>query len=209
MIHRLVDFALHQRFVTLALALVLVGLGIVAFQRLAIEAYPDVADVEVDVITLWPGHAPEEVERHITIPLDKELNGLAWLTFLRSISISGLSMICVFFSDGTDNYWARQQVITQADVPSDVKPILGPLASPIGEIYRYTIESKTMLLGELKALQDWVLEREFRKVPGVADVVSWRVPVFSVQSGLSFRLSTDVQFTVNSHLLVGGFSFRF
>ncbi len=176
MIQRLVDFALHQRFVTLALTLLLVSLGIVAFKRLPIEAYPDVADVEVDVITLWPGHAAEEVERHLTIPLEKELNGIARLTFLRSFSIFGLSMIRVFFSDGTDNYWARQQVqerTAQADVPQDVKPTLGPLASLIGEIYRYTLESKTMPLVELKALQDWVLEREFRKVPGVADVVSW------------------------------------
>jgi cobalt-zinc-cadmium resistance protein CzcA len=175
-IQRLVDFALHQRFVTLALTLLLVSLGIVAFKRLPIEAYPDVADVEVDVITLWPGHAAEEVERHLTIPLEKELNGIARLTFLRSFSIFGLSMIRVFFSDGTDNYWARQQVqerTAQADVPQDVKPTLGPLASLIGEIYRYTLESKTMPLVELKALQDWVLEREFRKVPGVADVVSW------------------------------------
>jgi len=174
---RIVDFALHQRLVTLALALLLVAGGIIAFYRLPIEAYPDVADVEVDVITLWPGHASEEVERHITIPLENELNGIARVTFLRSISNFGLSNIRVLFLDGTDNYWARQQVqerITQADLPADVKPGLGPLASfVIAEVYRYTLESKTMPLVELKALQDWFLEREFRKVPGVADVVSW------------------------------------
>src|SRR5262247_4024906 len=151
--------------------------GIIAFNRLPIEAYPDVADVEVDVITLWPGHASEEVERHITIPIENELNGIARVTFLRSISNFGLSNIRVLFLDGTDNYWARQQVqerITQADLPADVKPGLGPLASfAIAEVYRYTLESKTMPLVELKALQDWFLEREFRKVPGVADVVSW------------------------------------
>ena len=177
MILRIVDFALHQRLVTLALALLLVAGGIIAFYRLPIEAYPDVADVEVDVITLWPGHASEEVERHITIPLENELNGIARVTFLRSISNFGLSNIRVLFLDGTDNYWARQQVqerITQADLPADVKPGLGPLASfVIAEVYRYTLESKTMPLVELKALQDWFLEREFRKVPGVADVVSW------------------------------------
>jgi heavy metal efflux system protein len=173
---RIVDFALHQRLVTLALALLLVAGGIVAFNRLPIEAYPDVADVEVDVITLWPGHAPEEIERHITIPLENELNGIARVTFLRTISIFGLSNIRVLFLDGTDNYWARQQVqerITQSDLPAEVRPSLGPLASVIGEVYRYTLESKTMPLVELKALQDWFLEREFRKVPGVADVVSW------------------------------------
>ena len=176
MIARLVAFALHQRFVTLALALLLTAGGIVSFHRLPIEAYPDVADVEVDVITLWPGHAAEEVERYITIQLEKELNGIANVTFLRSFSNFGLSNIRILFADGTDNYWSRQQVlerITQADIPADAKPQLGPLASPIGEVYRYTLESKTMPLVDLKAYQDWVLEREFRKVPGVADVISW------------------------------------
>jgi heavy metal efflux system protein len=176
MIARVVAFALHQRFITLALALLLTAGGIVSFHRLPIEAYPDVADVEVDVITLWPGHAAEEVERYITIQLEKELNGIAGVTFLRSYSNFGLSNIRLLFADGTDNYWSRQQVlerVTQADIPAGAKPQLGPLASPIGEVYRYTLESTTMPLVDLKAYQDWVLEREFRKVPGVADVVSW------------------------------------
>jgi heavy metal efflux system protein len=176
MIERLVAFALHQRFITLALAVLLTAGGIVSFYRLPIEAYPDVVDVEVDVITLWPGHAAEEVERLVTIALEKELNGVANLTFLRSISIFGLSNIRVFFADGTDSYWARQQVLermAQAEIPSDARPQLGPLASAIGEVYRYTLESKTLPLPELKALQDWTIEREFKKVPGVADIVSW------------------------------------
>src|SRR5574337_325443 len=176
MIQRLITFALHQRFITLALALLLTVGGIVSFYRLPIEAYPDVADVQVDVITIWPGRAAEEVERHITIPLEKELNGVAKITFLRSTSIFGLSNIRILFEDGTDNYWARQQVqerLAQAEIPPDAKPGLGPLSSVIGEVYRYTLESKTMPLVELKALQDWVIEREFRKVPGVVDVVSW------------------------------------
>src|SRR6266478_5950653 len=176
MITRLVAFALHQRFITLALAFLLTVGGIISYHRLPIEAYPDVADVQVDVITIWPGRAAEEVERLITVQLEKELNGIAGITFLRSVSNFGLSNIHVLFADGTDNYWARQQVlerITGAELPPDAKPGLGPLASAISEVYRYTLESKTMPLVELKALQDWVLEREFRKVPGVADVVSW------------------------------------
>jgi len=176
MIARIVAFALNQRFVTLALALLLTAAGIVSFRRLPIEAYPDVADVEVDVITLWPGHAAEEVERYITMPLEKEINGIARVTFLRSFSNFGLSNIRVLFADGADNYWARQQVqerVAQAEIPADAHPGLGPLASVIGEVYRYTLESRTMPLVELKALQDWVLEREFRSVPGVVDVVSW------------------------------------
>src|SRR5262247_3898861 len=176
MITRIVAFALHQRFITLALLLLLILGGIISFHRLPIEAYPDVADVQVDVITIWSGHAAEEVERLITLPLEKELNGIARITFLRSVSNFGVSNIRVLFDDGTDNYWARQQVqerLAQADLPSDAKPNLGPLGSIIGELYRYTIESKTMPLVELKALQDWFLEPELRKVPGVVDVVSW------------------------------------
>ena len=176
MIDRIIGFSLQQRFIVLALAVLLTIGGIISFHRLPIEAYPDVADVEVDVITLWPGHAAEEIERYITIPIERELNGIARITFLRSISNFGLSNIRVLFADGTDNYWARQQVqerLAQADLPSDAKPNLGPLGSIIGELYRYTIESKTMPLVELKALQDWFLEPELRKVPGVVDVVSW------------------------------------
>ncbi len=176
MITRVIAFALQRRFITLALALLLLVGGIVSWHRLPIEAYPEVADIQVDVLTVWPGHAAEEVERLITIALEKELNGIAGVTFLRSISNFGISNIRAVFADGTDSYWARQQVlerITQAELPPDVKPTLGPLAGAVGELYRYTLESKTMPLVELKALQDWMLEREFRKVPGVADVISW------------------------------------
>jgi len=173
---RLIAFALRQRFITLALALLLTASGIASFYRLPIEAYPDVGDVKVEVITLWPGHSAEEVERLITIRLENELNGIANITFLRSDTLFGLSNIRVVFADGTDKYWARQQAlerITQAEIPSDAKPQLGPLSSVIGELFRYTLESKTMSPIDLKTIQDWVLEREFRKVPGVADVVSW------------------------------------
>ena len=176
MIDHLIAFALRQRFIILALALLLTVMGIVSFRNLPIEAYPDVGDVRAEIITLWPGHAAEEVERLITIPLENELNGIARVTVIRSDTLFGLSNIRVVFEDGTDDYWARQQAqerIAQAQLPADAKPGLGPLSSVIGEIYRYTLESRTMSLVELKALQDWVLEREFRQVPGVADVVSW------------------------------------
>ena len=176
MITRVIAFALHQRFITLALAFLLTVGGIASYHRLPIEAYPDVGDVRVEVITLWPGHAAEEVERLITIPIENELNGIANVTFLRSDTLFGLSNIRILFADGTDDYWARQQTqerIAQASLPADAKPSLGPLSSVIGEIYRYTLESKTTPLIELKALQDWVLQREFKKVPGIADVVSW------------------------------------
>jgi cobalt-zinc-cadmium resistance protein CzcA len=175
-IDRLIGFALNQRFITMALALALTAAGIVSYHRLPIEAYPDVGDVKVEVVTLWPGHATEELERVITIPLENELNGIANITLLKSESQLGLSNIRIVFADGTDDYWARQQVLERiagADLPPDAKPQLGPLSGVIGEVYRYTLHTKTMPQLELKALQDWVLEREFRKVPGVADVVSW------------------------------------
>src|SRR5882724_5951659 len=176
MIEGLIAFALRQRFITLALVLLLTVMGAVSFRNLPIEDYPDVGDVRAEVITLWPGHAAEEVERLITIPLENELNGIARVSVIRSDTLFGLSNIRVVFADGTDDYWARQQAqerINQAQLPADAKPGLGPLSSVIGEVYRYTLESKSMSLVELKALQDWVLEREFRQVPGVADVVSW------------------------------------
>src|SRR5258706_15785703 len=110
MIERIIGFALRQRFITVALALILTIGGIAAYSRLPIEAYPDVGDVKVEVITLWPGHAAEEVERLITIPLENEVNGMANVTFLRSDPLFGLSNIRVLFADGTDDYWARQQV---------------------------------------------------------------------------------------------------
>src|SRR5262249_26101603 len=174
MIARIIAFALRQRFITLALALLLTIGGIVSWYRLPIEAYPDVADVQVDVITIWTGRAAEEVERLITIPLEKELNGIAGVTFLRSVSNFGLSNIRIVFADGTDKAWPWPQAkerTSQAGRRADAKPGLGPLSSVIGELYRYTVESQTVPLYELKALQDWVLEREFRKVPGVVDVV--------------------------------------
>jgi heavy metal efflux system protein len=175
-IARLVDFALQQRFITLTLAALLTVSGIAAFQRLPIEAYPDVGDVTVQVVTLWPGHATEELERVITIPLENELNGIAHVMLMKSESQLGLSNIRIVFDDRTDDYWARQQVLERiagVELPPDVKPQLGPLSGVIGEVYRYTLHTTTMPQFELKALQDWVLEREFRKVPGVADVVSW------------------------------------
>ena len=106
MINRLIAFALHQRFIVLALTLLLISGGVFSYSRLPIEAYPDVADVEVDVITIWPGRAAEEVERLVTIAIEKEINGIASVTFLRSFSNFGLSNIRVLFADGTDNYWA-------------------------------------------------------------------------------------------------------
>jgi cobalt-zinc-cadmium resistance protein CzcA len=176
MINRLIAFSLDQRLVVLALTLLLVGWGIVAFERLPIEAYPELSDVQVQVICLFPGHAAEEVEKFVTIPIENELNGTPRLTAVRSTSIFGLSVVRAIFEDYTDDYFARQQVLERlhlVQLPPGVEADLGPLSGSIGEILRYTLTSDTLNLVELKALQDWVLEREFRQVPGVVDVVSW------------------------------------
>ncbi|HYC23343.1 MAG TPA: CusA/CzcA family heavy metal efflux RND transporter [Candidatus Bathyarchaeia archaeon] len=176
MIDRIISFSLGQRLVVMALALALVGWGIIAFLRLPIEAYPELSDVQVQVITLFPGHASEEVEKLVTIPIENELNGTPRLVTQRSTSIFGLSVVTAVFDDGTDDYFARQQVLERlhnADLPPGVTPDLGPLSGSIGEILRYTLSSDTLDLVDLKALEDWVIERSFRQVPGVVDVVSW------------------------------------
>ncbi len=147
-----------------------------AFSRLPIEAFPELADPQVQVITLYPGHAAEEVERAVTLPVEREMNGVPGLTRMHSFSIFGLSFVMLTFDDGTDLYFARQQVnerLAQVEVPDGVKPTLGPLATPTGEIYRYTLVGDRYSPMQLRELQDWVMERHLKQVPGVADVVSY------------------------------------
>ncbi len=179
MLRKLVDGALQHRGVVLVLTVALACAGLWAFRELPVEAFPDVTDTQVQVITLFPGHAPEEVERQVTLPIEKELNGTPQVSVMRSVSIYGLSVVTLTFDDGTDNYFARSQVaerLREAEVPDGVTPTLGPLYTPIGEIYRYVIEAdpragKTPM--DLREIQDWTLERQLRQVPGVADVVSF------------------------------------
>lgn len=172
--------------------LLLAGLGVHAFTRLPIEAYPDVADTWVQIITQWPGHAAEEVERQITLSTERVMNGVPRQTAIRSTSIAGLSVVTLIFEDGTDSYFARQQVVErlgQVDLPDGVTPSLGPLASPVGEILRYRLVNCAQTrtpecreddvaitprpLNELKDIEEWVIERELLATAGVADVVSF------------------------------------
>ncbi len=192
MIERIVEFAQKNRAIVCVAAVVLAAMGVFAFQRLPIEAYPDVADPWVQIITQWPGHAAEEVERQITIPIERVMNGVPKHTAVRSTSIAGLSVVTLIFEDGTDSYFARQQVVErigQPALPDNVTPALGPLASPVGEILRYRLVNcaKTRTkectdedakiaprpLSELKDLEEWVIERELLATQGVADVVSF------------------------------------
>src|SRR5262245_34829678 len=175
MIRRIVSFAIHQPLFLSLLLLLFIGAGIASFRSLPIEAFPDVTDVQVSVITLFPGHAPEEVEKQVTIPLEIELSGLPHSVRLFSHTQFGLSFIYITFDDGVSDYFARQQVLERlqnADLPDGVKPTLGALASPIGEIFRFYVKSSTLSPTELRSIQDWVVERQLKIVPGVADVVS-------------------------------------
>jgi len=177
-IRRLVDAALENAVLVLGLGGLLVAWGVFAFHRLPIEAYPDVADTWVQVIGQWPGHAAEEVEQQVTIPIEVQLNGVAHVTHLRSVSLFGLSVVTLLFDDDANGQVARQQVLEKvgaATLPANVTPQLGPDYSPVGQIYFYTLTSRNPNydLTELKALQDWTVTKQFKSVPNVVDAVSF------------------------------------
>jgi cobalt-zinc-cadmium resistance protein CzcA len=172
MIHRVVQFALRQRFLILMLtAFVAVG-GAVSFQHMPVDAYPDLSPPMVEIITQWPGHAAEEIERLVSLPTEIEMNGVPKLDVQRSISLYGLSDIILTFNEDTDNYFARQLVfqrLSEVNYPSGVTPTLAPLSSPSNLVYRYVLQSPDRTPQELKTFEDWVIEREYKQVPGVAD----------------------------------------
>ena len=173
MIRYLVDFALHNKIMVLTVGVLLLIWGIISFHKLPVEAYPDVADKYVWVITQWPGRAAEEVEQQVTIPIETQLNGVPHLTHLRSISLSGLSFITVLFDDESENLVNREQVFERlalVNLPANLNPQLGPDFSPTGQIYFYTLASTNPLYDtmELKRLQDWVVFKQLMAVPDVA-----------------------------------------
>jgi heavy metal efflux system protein len=173
MVDRLVSFALSQRFIVLVAMIAIAIWGAVSFTKLPIDAYPDLAPPRVQIVTQWPGHAAEEVERLITIPLEVEMNGIPKIEALRSISLYGLSSVTMNFEYDTDPYFARQQAferIPGAEMPEGVAPDVGPLFSPSGLIYRYVLQSPDRSAQDLKTLQDWVLSRKYRSIQGVADL---------------------------------------
>jgi len=172
MIARIVSFALSQRFVIVVTSLMLVAWGAYSFQKLPIDAYPDLSPPHVEIITQWPGHAAEEVERLVTIPIEIEMNGIPRLETLRSISLYGLSSVQMNFEYGADPYFVREQAferVGNAAVPSGLMPSISPLFSPSGLIYRYVLQSTDRTPQELKIIEDWVLARRYRSIQGVAD----------------------------------------
>jgi heavy metal efflux system protein len=173
MIAQLLRFALAQRFVMIVLSFGLIAMGVYSFRQLKVEAYPDISDTQAVVITLYPGHAAEEVEQQVTVPIERALNGVPSVIARRSRTIFGLSVVELTFAYGTDDYFARAVVLEKlrdATLPDNVTPTLGPLATPIGELYRYVVEGKGHSDIELRDLEDWVIEPRFRQVPGIADV---------------------------------------
>lgn len=172
MIHRIVQFALNQRFVVLMLTVLIVIAGAVSFQRMPVDAYPDLSPPMVELITQWPGHAAEEVERLTTLPLELAMNGTPHMHVMRSISLYGLSDLRLTFDESVDPYFARQLVferIGDASLPTGVTPSVAPLFSPSGLVYRYVLESPDRSPMELHTMEKWIIERTYRSVPGVAD----------------------------------------
>jgi heavy metal efflux system protein len=177
MIRALVDFALNNKFVVLSIAVLLTGWGAISFHNLPVEAYPDIADNYVTVITQWPGRSAEEVEQQVTIPIEIQMSGMPHMTFLRSESIFGLSFIIMIFDDSSVNDWNRQKVLerlTQVNLPSGqgLQPQIGTDWSTVGQIYWYTLRSTNPRydLMELRSIEDWVLLKQFKSVPNVVDV---------------------------------------
>src|SRR6202049_327704 len=178
MIRRVVDFALNNRLLVLAFALLLFAGGIVAFKRLPIEAYPDVADNYVEVITQWPGISAEQIEQQVTIPLEIVMNGIPHVVHLRSFSLFGLSDLKLIFDDESDNDWNRERVLerlSQVTLPPGVTPQMGTDWSPVGQIMMFTLQNTNPAYDvmELKSIEDWVVEKNLKAVPDIVDVASF------------------------------------
>src|SRR5258708_4933966 len=199
MISRLLRFALEQRFITIVLALGLIGLGLYSFQQLKVEAYPDISDTQVVVITTMPGQAAEEMEQQVTIPIERALNSVPNVIARRSRTIYGLSVVEVTFSYDTNDYFARQVVLERlrsADLPEGVVPDIAPLTTPIGEMYLFRLEGGGLDDIRLRELEDWVVGPRLLQVPGVADVVPFGGLVKQFQVEISPALLQKYGLTV-------------
>ena len=181
MIRKLVDFALENRFLVLGVALLLFGWGAISFHQLPVEAYPDVADNYVEIITQWPGISAEQVEQQVTIPLEIVMNGVPGVAHLRSFSIFGLSDLKLVFEDDTSNFENRERVLerfSQVSLPPGVVPQMGTDWSPVGQIYFFTLHSTNPAYDvmELKSIEDWVVEKNLKSVPNIVDVATFGGP---------------------------------
>src|ERR1700733_2448743 len=186
MIHGLVDFALGNRILIIAFAVLLFIWGGISFHQLPVEAYPDVANNYVEIITQWPGISAEQIEQQVTIPIEIVMNGIPHLTSLRSFSLFGLSDLKLTFDDESEDDWNREKVLerlAQATLPPNVQPQIGTDWSPVGQIYFFTLHSTNPQYDvmELKSIEDWVIEKQFKSVPNVVDVASFGGPTREYQ----------------------------
>ncbi len=186
MIRKLVDFALENRLLVLAIAIALFIWGGISFHELPVEAYPDVANNYVEIITQWPGISAEQIEQQVTIPLEIVMNGIPGVVHLRSFSLFGLSDLKLVFDDETENAWNRERVLerlSQVTLPNGVVPQMGTDWSPVGQIYFFTLHSTNPAYDvmELKSLEDWVVEKNFKAVPNIVDVASFGGPTREYQ----------------------------
>jgi heavy metal efflux system protein len=186
MIRGIVDFALNNRILMLAIAVLLFIWGVISFRSLPVEAYPDVANNYVQVITQWPGISAEQIEQQVTIPLEIVLNGIPHLEHLRSASLFGISSVNLIFDDESENDWNREKVlerVSQVTLPPNVQPQIGTDWSPVGQIYFFTLHSTNPQYDvmELKSIEDWVIEKQFKSVPNVVDVASFGGPTREYQ----------------------------
>src|SRR5262252_199059 len=176
MLQSLVRFCVSRRLPVMAVTLAIAGYGVIAYLQTPVEAYPDVTNLQVSVIAQLAGLAPEEIERQITVPLERSLNGTPGMLMMRSESLFGLSLIELTFEDGADPFRARTMVnerLSQADLPTGVTVGLAPEATPLGEIYQFVVVSDRHTLAETRAQLQWTISRVFKQVPGVADVVAF------------------------------------
>ncbi|HEX4346877.1 MAG TPA: efflux RND transporter permease subunit, partial [Vicinamibacterales bacterium] len=171
MVKRIIAFALYQPLVLILLTALFIAAGVAAFQSLPVEAFPDVTDIQTTVVTLFPGHAPEEVEKQVTIPLEIALSGVPHSVRMFSHTQFGLSFLTLTFDDQVDDYFARARVLEKlqdAELPEGVQPSLAPLSTPIGELYRFRLVADGVDATELRGIEDWVVERALKMTPGVA-----------------------------------------
>src|SRR5271154_5541217 len=186
MIRKVVDFSLSNRFIVLAIAILLLAWGAISFHNLPVEAYPDVANNYVEIITQWPGISAEQIEQQVTIPLEIAMNGIPDVVNLRSFSLFGLSDLKLVFEDGSENAWNRERVLerlAQVTLPPNVNPQMGTDWSPVGQIYFFTLKSTNPRYDvmDLKSLEDWVIEKNLKAVRDIVDVATFGGPTREYQ----------------------------
>src|SRR6516162_2169185 len=217
MIRKFVDFALENRFLVLAGALLLFGWGAISFHKLPVEAYPDVADNYVEIITQWPGISAEQIEQQVTIPLEMVMNGVPHVVHLRSFSLFGLSDLKLIFDDEEENAWNRERVLerlSQLTLPAGVVSQMGTDWSPVGQIYFFTLRSTNPQYDvmELKSIEDWVVEKNLKAVPNIVDVATFGGPTREYQVRIDpnkliaygLNLSQVEQQLTNNNVNAGG-----